>query len=233
MSALRLARGFTGRDKIVKFDGCYHGHADALLVAAGLGRRHARHPRLARRARGHGGRHARRCRTTTCAAVEARLRARTAARSPPSSSSRCAGNMGVRRARGRASSRRCASSRAEHGAAADLRRGDDRASASRLGGAQALFGIRPDLTCLGKIIGGGLPVGGLRRPRRHHGPRRARWARSTRPARSRATRWPWPPGCAHARPARAARHLRARSRRLGARLEAGLARGRREAGVRA
>jgi len=37
MSAIRLARGFTGRDKIVKFDGCYHGHADGLLVSAGSG----------------------------------------------------------------------------------------------------------------------------------------------------------------------------------------------------
>ena len=37
MSAVRLARGFTGRDKIVKFDGCYHGHSDALLVAGGSG----------------------------------------------------------------------------------------------------------------------------------------------------------------------------------------------------
>ena len=37
MSAIRLARGFTGRDKIVKFEGCYHGHSDSLLVAAGSG----------------------------------------------------------------------------------------------------------------------------------------------------------------------------------------------------
>jgi len=37
MSAIRLARGFTGRDKIIKFDGCYHGHADSLLVKAGSG----------------------------------------------------------------------------------------------------------------------------------------------------------------------------------------------------
>ena len=43
-----------------------------------------------------------------------------------------------------------------------------------LGGAQELYGIRPDLTCLGKIVGGGLPGRGLRRPRRHHGHRRAR-----------------------------------------------------------
>ena len=37
MSALRLARGYTGRDKIVKFEGCYHGHSDSLLVKAGSG----------------------------------------------------------------------------------------------------------------------------------------------------------------------------------------------------
>src|SRR5438270_10977479 len=37
MSCVRLARGFTGRDKVVKFDGCYHGHADSLLVKAGSG----------------------------------------------------------------------------------------------------------------------------------------------------------------------------------------------------
>ncbi|MBD4638576.1 aminotransferase class III-fold pyridoxal phosphate-dependent enzyme, partial [Xanthomonas citri pv. citri] len=37
MSAIRLARGFTGRDKIIKFEGCYHGHADCLLVKAGSG----------------------------------------------------------------------------------------------------------------------------------------------------------------------------------------------------
>ena len=37
MSAIRLARGFTGRDKFIKFDGCYHGHADSFLVAAGSG----------------------------------------------------------------------------------------------------------------------------------------------------------------------------------------------------
>src|SRR3970040_2108041 len=37
MSAIRLARGFTGRDKILKFEGCYHGHADSLLVKAGSG----------------------------------------------------------------------------------------------------------------------------------------------------------------------------------------------------
>ena len=47
MSAIRLARGFTGRRAVVKFAGCYHGHVDALLAAAGSGRSHvraARHP---------------------------------------------------------------------------------------------------------------------------------------------------------------------------------------------
>ena len=42
MSAIRLARGFTGRDKIIKFEGCYHGHADSLLGKGRLGRRDPR-----------------------------------------------------------------------------------------------------------------------------------------------------------------------------------------------
>ena len=58
MSALRLARAYTGRTKIVKFSGCYHGHADMLLVQAGIGRGDAGAARLAGRARGDGGRHA-------------------------------------------------------------------------------------------------------------------------------------------------------------------------------
>ena len=52
MSALRLARGATGRPRILKFDGCYHGHADSLLVGCGQRRRDARDPGLAGRARG-------------------------------------------------------------------------------------------------------------------------------------------------------------------------------------
>jgi glutamate-1-semialdehyde 2,1-aminomutase len=50
MSAIRLARGFTGRDKIVKFEGCYHGHSDSLLVKAGIRRADARRAVVARRA---------------------------------------------------------------------------------------------------------------------------------------------------------------------------------------
>ncbi len=61
MSAIRLARGVTGRDLIVKFEGCYHGHSDALLAkGAGSGLATLGHPGLARRHRGRGARHAHR-----------------------------------------------------------------------------------------------------------------------------------------------------------------------------
>ena len=59
MTAVRVARGFTGRDRIVMFAGCYHGHSDTLL-AAGAAAGHARPAGVGRRARGGGGRHARR-----------------------------------------------------------------------------------------------------------------------------------------------------------------------------
>ena len=57
MSAIRLARGFTQRQKIVKFEGCYHGHSDSLLVKAGSGHADARRADLARRAAGTRGAH--------------------------------------------------------------------------------------------------------------------------------------------------------------------------------
>ena len=57
MSAIRLARGYTGRAKIIKFSGCYHGHSDALLADAGLGRRDAGPAVLAGRHRRRGRRH--------------------------------------------------------------------------------------------------------------------------------------------------------------------------------
>lgn len=50
MSAIRLARGYTGRNKIVKFEGCYHGHSDSLLVKGGIRSAHLRHSELSRRA---------------------------------------------------------------------------------------------------------------------------------------------------------------------------------------
>ena len=57
------------------------------------------------------------------------------------------------------------------------------------GGAQGAFGIVPDLTCLGKIVGGGLPLSGVRRPAQHHGATGATRVRRIRRARSRAIRW--------------------------------------------
>ncbi len=155
MSALRLARGFTHRDKVIKFDGGYHGHSDGLLVAAGSGL------------------------LTEGLAASAGV--------PPSWTNEVisvpyndlssveaafdrhrdgvaavlvepvAGNMGV--------------VPPEPGFLAGLRKltwqygalliFDEVITGFRVdpGGAQALYGITPDLTCLGKIIGGGLPVG--------------------------------------------------------------------------
>ncbi len=55
MSAIRLARGFTGRSKIIKFEGCYHGHADFLLVKAGSGALTFGNPSFGRRAGGNRG----------------------------------------------------------------------------------------------------------------------------------------------------------------------------------
>ena len=81
MSAIRLARAATGRDKLLKFAGAYHGHVDGLLAAGRLRARHAGHPVLARRDRGGRGGHRRR-------AVE-RRRGRARARSPSISSRPC------------------------------------------------------------------------------------------------------------------------------------------------
>ncbi len=155
MSAIRLARGFTGRDTIVKFEGCYHGHSDSLLIKAGSGaltlgvptspgvpKSLAAHTvtlnyndieQVQRVLRQIGGQ-------VACVIVEP-----------------VAGNMNLVLP------------------APDflqtLRRECDRAGALlifdevmtgfrvALGGAQALYDVRPDLTTLGKIIGGGMPVG--------------------------------------------------------------------------
>jgi glutamate-1-semialdehyde 2,1-aminomutase len=155
MSAIRLARGFTGRDTIVKFEGCYHGHSDSLLIKAGSGALTLgvpTSPGVPKALANH---------TVTlnfndadqvrevfgeigdqvaCVIVEP-----------------VAGNMN------------CVPPSA--GFLDTLRRECDRTGALlifdevmtgfrvALGGAQALYGIRPDLTTLGKIIGGGMPVG--------------------------------------------------------------------------
>lgn len=86
MSAIRLARGFTGRSKIIKFEGCYHGHADFLLVKAGSGALTFGNPTSA----GVPAKWRRRlsCSTTTTSPAWNAPSTRSAARSPPSSSNR-------------------------------------------------------------------------------------------------------------------------------------------------
>jgi len=155
MSALRLARGATGRDLLVKFDGCYHGHADALLVKAGSGGLTFGVPDSA-------GVPAALARLTLtlpyndAGAAEALFRARgreiAAVIVEP-----VAGNMGVvPPAPGFLEALRELTR--QTGALLIF---DEVITGFRLawGGAQTLFGIVPDLTCLGKIVGGGLPVG--------------------------------------------------------------------------
>ena len=156
MSAVRVARAFTGRDRIVKFEGCYHGHADAFLVKAGSGRDDARRADESRRRRGRW-RPIRCSRATTTSHRSKRCATHTPGQSPPSSSSRSPATWASCR-RPRAFCRACATLATRHGILLifDEVISGFRASA---GGAQALFGVAPDLTCLGKIIGGGLPVG--------------------------------------------------------------------------
>ena len=155
MSALRLARGFTGRNKILKFEGCYHGHADALLVAAGSGVATLGIP-------GSPGVPPGTVADTVTApfndlgAVEKVVEAHgpdlAAIIVEP-----VAGNMGCVAPRdGYLQGLRDLATRA--GALLVF---DEVMTGFRLatGGAQVLYGVKPDLTCLGKIIGGGLPVG--------------------------------------------------------------------------
>jgi glutamate-1-semialdehyde 2,1-aminomutase len=155
MSAIRLARGFTGRSGIVKFEGCYHGHADSLLVKAGSGALTFGNP--------------------SSAGVPAETAAHTAVLdyndvpslkeffSKNGSSIAAvivepvAGNMNlVLPAHGFLEALREECTR--HGAVLIF---DEVMTGFRVarGGAQEKFGIQPDLTTLGKVIGGGLPVG--------------------------------------------------------------------------
>ncbi|TFW31548.1 glutamate-1-semialdehyde 2,1-aminomutase [Duganella callida] len=154
MSALRLARGATGRDKIVKFEGCYHGHADALLVKAGSGLLTFGNPTSAgvpedfvkhtlvldyndvaqiEEAFANFGDE------IACVIVEP-----------------VAGNMNLIKA-SPAFLTRLRQLCTAHGAILIF---DEVMCGFRvaLGGAQELYGIKPDLTALGKVIGGGLPV---------------------------------------------------------------------------
>jgi glutamate-1-semialdehyde 2,1-aminomutase len=155
MSAIRLARGFTGRSKIVKFEGCYHGHADALLVKAGSGALTFGQP--------------------SSAGVPPEVAAHTLTLSYNDINKvenlfsnigneiACvivepvAGNMNlIAPAQGFLQALRAQCSK--YGAVLIF---DEVMTGFRvaLGGAQALYNIQPDLTTLGKVIGGGLPVG--------------------------------------------------------------------------
>ena len=148
MSAVRLARGVTGRDRVVKFDGCYHGHSDALLVAAGSGVAQLGLP-------GSAG--------VTAGAVADTVVARY--NEVPALDERVAAvlvepvaaNMNLVAPR--------------EGFLAGLRAACDAVGAQLIfdevitgfrlatGGAASHYGVTPDLWCFGKVIGGGLPVG--------------------------------------------------------------------------
>ena len=155
ISAVRLARAFTGRDKVVKFAGCYHGHGDVFLVKAGSGattlgvptspgvtRAVAADTLLAQ--------------YNDAATVDALCTAHSGELAAIVVEP-IAGNMGVvPPGPGFLEALREAATR--HGALLIF---DEVISGFRAaaGGAQAVFGVTPDLTCLGKIIGGGFPVG--------------------------------------------------------------------------
>ena len=149
MSAVRVARGFTGRSRIVKFAGCYHGHSDALLAGGGSGVATLGLPGLGRRARRRGGRHG-------------------GGPLQPGPRARRAGGLRHRRAGGRQHGTGAARPagfleglRAACDAVGALLIFDEVITGFRLGegGASGWSGVRPDLWCFGKVIGGGLPVG--------------------------------------------------------------------------
>ena len=155
MSAVRVARAVTGRDKVIKFAGCYHGHADAFLVQAGSGATTLGVPTSPGVSR-----------ATAAETLIGRFNnidsvkdlCRTHARSIAAIIVEpVAGNMGVvLPATGFLDSLRALCDR--HSIVLIF---DEVISGFRVGkgGAQAHYGVLPDLTCLGKIIGGGLPVG--------------------------------------------------------------------------
>ena len=155
MSAVRLSRGFTGRDLVVKFTGCYHGHVDSLLVQAGSGALTLGVPSSPGVPRG--------CTADTLALEYNDCEALTAAFEKHGQQIACVilepvvGNMGVvvpDQAFLQTARELCT----KHGAVLIF---DEVMTGFRLawGGAQERFGITPDVTTLGKIVGGGMPVG--------------------------------------------------------------------------
>ncbi len=155
MSAIRLARGYTKRDKVIKFDGCYHGHVDSLLVAAGSGVATFGIP-------GSPGipedivRHTISLPFNDEAAV-ANAFERFGDQIAAVIVEPVPGNMGVVVPR-EGFLKRIRELTKQYGSLLIF---DEVITGFRVasGGAQKLFGIMPDITCLGKIIGGGLPVG--------------------------------------------------------------------------
>ena len=155
MSAIRVARGFTNRDKILKFDGCYHGHADSLLVKAGSGVATFGLPDSP-------GVPADLAKLTLTVAYNDLAAVKEMARRQGEQIA-CiivepvAGNMGcVPPDPGFLTGLREVCD--QYGIVLIL---DEVMTGFRVsnGGAQKIYGIKPDLTCLGKVIGGGLPVG--------------------------------------------------------------------------
>ena len=155
MSAIRLARGFTGRDKIVKFEGCYHGHSDSLLVKAGSGMLTLGEP--------------------SSPGVPASLAEHTLTLTYNDSQqvrdafARLGDQIAAIIVEPVAGNMNCIPPQPgfletlrevcdNHGAVLIF---DEVMTGFRvaLGGAQALYGVTPDLTTLGKVIGGGMPVG--------------------------------------------------------------------------
>ena len=157
MSAIRLARGFTGRDKIVKFEGCYHGHGDSLLVKAGSGALTLgvpSSPGVPASLAEH---------TLTVPYNDLEQVKETFSRFGDQIAciivEPVAGNMNcVPPAPGFLEGLRSVCD--DHGALLIF---DEVMTGFRVarGGAQELYGVKPDLTTLGKVIGGGMPVGAL------------------------------------------------------------------------
>lgn len=155
MSAIRAARGFTGRDKIIKFDGCYHGHADGLLVKAGSGAATLGVPDSPGVPAS--------CAENTISIPYNDAEVLESVISKEWRNIACviiepvAGNMGCVVPRKKYLQNLKALTK-KHGIVLIF---DEVMTGFRVayGGAQEYFGIKPDMTCLGKVIGGGLPVG--------------------------------------------------------------------------
>jgi glutamate-1-semialdehyde 2,1-aminomutase len=224
MSAIRLARAATGRELVVKFEGCYHGHADQFLVQAGSGALTLGIPTSPGVTAGAAS-------TTLLAGYNDLGSVRRLFEAHPGRiaaviAEPIAGNMGIV----------CPEPGFLEGLARLCKAGgallvfDEVITGFRVaaGGAQAITGVRPDLTCLGKIIGGGLPVGAyggradLMNLVAPSGPVYQAGTLSGNPLAMTAGLW-----CLdHLTPA-----LYAKLGGLGTRLAAGLARAAREAGV--